>query len=35
MEVPSHRFEPVLNGHHDIASVVPLKIEEIDWAYSP
>lgn len=31
----SHRFEPVHNGHHDISSVVPLEIEEVDGADCP
>lgn len=31
----SHRFEPVHNGHHDISSVVPLEIEEVDGAECP
>lgn len=34
-EVPSHRFESVHDGHHDVASVVPLEIEEIDGAHNP
>lgn len=34
-EVPSHRFESVHDGHHDVASVVPLEIEEIDGENNP
>ena len=34
-EVPPHRFEPVQNGHHDVAPVVPLEIEEVDGTDSP
>lgn len=34
-EVLSHRFESVHNGHHDVASVVLLEIEEVDGADSP
>lgn len=33
--MPSHRFESVHDGHHDVASVVPLEIEEVDGADSP
>lgn len=32
---PSHRFESVHDGHHDVASVVPFEIEEVDGADSP
>lgn len=31
----SHRFEPVLNGHLDVASVIRLEIEEVDGERSP
>lgn len=31
----AHRFEPVHNGHHDVASVVLLEIEEVDGADTP
>lgn len=34
-KVHSHRFESVLNGHHDVASAVPLEIKEVDGAHSP
>lgn len=34
-KIPTHRFDSVHNGHHDVASVVSLEIEEVDWADSP
>lgn len=34
-KLSSHRFESVHGGHHDVASVVSLEIEEVDGADSP
>lgn len=31
----SHRFKSVHDGHHDVASVVPLEIEEVDGGDGP
>lgn len=31
----SHRFEPIHNRHHDVSSVVPLEIEEVERADGP